>query len=84
MKKHLTNAEIEAITDRAHELANDMRDAARFVEADKIERIDNVWSKVAALQNIITACSELAGKLVIRDRVQLQQADLARLKDEQK
>lgn len=80
MKKQLTYQALDEITDKVAVMALDLRNAAKLVDADQVDKLTAVWSQVAALQNIISAASELTNKLVIREQIQRQQADIAKLK----
>lgn len=80
MKKHLTEADINAMTDQANHLASEMRDAVRLLQSNNVDRIDDLWLKVPGLQNLVMASAELSGALVFRLRIQQQQDDLTKLK----
>ena len=82
MKAPLTNQALHGFTDKAAQLAGNLREITKMIETGKVEQLTDTWSQVAALQNLISAASELTGKIVMREQVQRQQADLARLKGE--
>jgi hypothetical protein len=70
----------EDMNDKLEALTQELITASKKIETGKNERLNDVWSQVAALQNLIAAASKLTGNLVIREQIQRQQDDLAALK----